>query len=74
VLGVGVAAVCVAAVPPAVSLAIPPQCADISPNTRLCTTNGSTAIVTSPPRNRTFNRLAAPWGLGWPSGFVFAIG
>jgi hypothetical protein len=52
--------------------AIPPRCVDTGPNTTQCSTNGSTAIVTSPPRNQ-FNNFGWPW-FGWGGGLVIGIG
>jgi hypothetical protein len=53
--------------PPAA--AEPPRCINISPNTTQCITNGSTQIVTTPPR-RAFN-YGSPW-FGWP-GLIIAV-
>lgn len=52
--------------------AAPPHCVDTAPNTTLCTTNGSTQIVTSPPPNQ-FDNLGWPWFGGWP-GLAIGIG
>jgi hypothetical protein len=60
---------------PAPAAAIPPRCVDTGPNTTQCSTNGSTAIVTSPPRNQFAN--FGPWfggGWGWGGGLVIGIG
>ena len=53
--------------------AIPPRCVDVAPRTTQCSSNGSTAIVTSPPRNRMFNNYGYGW-LGWGGGLVIGIG
>lgn len=53
--------------------AIPPRCVDTGPNTTQCSTNGSTAIVTSPPRNQFNNFGFGPW-FGWGGGLVIGIG
>jgi hypothetical protein len=53
--------------PPAAAAS--PRCVNISPDATQCTTNGSTQIVTTPPR-RAFD-YGFPW-LGWP-GFVVAV-
>ncbi len=47
----------------------PPRCVNVSPNTTQCFTNGSTQIVTTPPR-RSFN-YGSPW-FGWP-GLIIGV-
>ena len=58
---------------PVPAAAIPPRCVDTAPNTTQCSTNGSTAIVTSPPSNRFNNYGFGPW-FGWGGGLVIGIG
>jgi hypothetical protein len=53
---------------PAVSAA--PECVTVGPNTTQCQTNGSSAIVTSPPPISN----EGGWGPYWGGGLIIGLG